>query len=112
MKGVPKGPEPAATDPFAERSTISREIWASPQFPKFPVCPEVFHHALPPETIVPSSVTAWVQQPTGTALIPCVAVQRKEPNIAPGGGDSPTNTEPSNEAAYASLVPPPRSPSR
>src|SRR3989442_15367962 len=84
MNGMPKGPDPAATDPSAERSTMSREIWASPHFPKSPVCPEVFHHALPPETIVPSSVTAWVQQPTGTALIPCVAVQRKEAKYSSG----------------------------
>src|SRR5947208_9323135 len=99
MKGVPWGPVPAATDPSADRSTMSREIWASPHAPKFPVWPEVFHQALPPETMVPSSVTAWRQQPTGTDVIPCVAVQRKEPNDAPGGGDSPTTTEPSREAA-------------
>src|SRR5712692_7069987 len=112
MKAVPWGPEPAATDPSAERSTMSSEIWASPHEPKVPVCPEVFHQALPPATIVPSSLTDCRQQPTGTAFIPCVAVQRKEPKLAPGGGASPPTTEPSNEAAYASLLPPPRSPRR
>src|SRR5438128_4112996 len=84
MKGVPNGPEPAATDPAADRSTMSREIWASPQLPKVPVCPEVVHQALPPATIVPSSVTDCRQQPAGTAIIPWAAVHRKEPNVAPG----------------------------
>ena len=37
-----------------DRAVIDREICASPQFPKFPVCPEVFHQALPPATIVPA----------------------------------------------------------